>query len=88
MEKYYALQYHDNIKNEITNHGIFQTEQDAYDSILAWWELNSFKPNYVRSFSSDEKVSVIDYGFHHYFYKIFEITQENFYDVLKLGGGR
>ena len=77
----YALQWTD---GHITkNHGIFKSIEDAYDSIAMWWDLNDFKPNYVRKWTING-VTTIDYGMHHMFYKITEIDKDNFAEVLNL----
>lgn len=70
---------------EFTNHGFFRTSQQAFESIQDWWELNNFKPNYVRILGSDDTVKAIDYGSYTSFYYIVPVTEENFSDFLTNG---
>ena len=67
---------------EFTNHGFFRTSQQAFESIQDWWELNSFKPNYVRILGSDDTIKAIDYGSYTSFYYIIPVTEESFGDFL------
>lgn len=82
---YFALQYVDYEGESITNHGIYQTKDSASQAIFDWWDLNEFKPKYIRSFTDNNGDYTIDYGLHYAFYKIKKIKKENFYEVLTLG---
>ena len=76
---YFALQWKGN--STLSNHGIFATEEEAFQSIRMWWDLNDFSPEYVRTWRKDDRM-VIDYGFHHSFYYIIKINKDNFGAVL------
>lgn len=52
-------------------HGIFDTFEEAMESIYDWWKINNFEPRYVRYWTIDG-VTKIDYGFHNVFYYIVE----------------
>lgn len=71
MSKYQVV-WVDNLSNTQTKHGVYQTEEEAMESIRSWWKQNNFKPLYVRSFKK-ENTKVIDYGLHYYFYNIVEL---------------
>lgn len=73
MKSLYEVRWVVNNSNTVKHHGTFETYEEAYLSITHWWELNNFKPPYVRSWCTDEKVAKIDYGFHDFFYHIVEI---------------
>lgn len=53
-------------------HGVFDTFEEAMDSIYDWWEKNNFKPQYIRRWTKDG-VTTIDYGSHNMFYYIVEV---------------
>ena len=76
---YYALQWKS--ISTLSNHGIFATEKDAFDSIAMWWDLNDFSPEYVRHWRKDNKM-VIDYGLHDCFYYIIKIDRDSFGKIL------
>ena len=73
MKSLYEVRWVVNNSNTVKHHGVFETYEEAYLSITHWWELNNFKPPYVRSWCTDEKVTKIDYGHHDFFYHIVEI---------------
>lgn len=75
----YALQWKGS--STLSNHGIFATEKDAFESIAMWWNLNDFSPEYVRHWHKDNRM-IIDYGLHDCFYYIIKIDRENFGDIL------
>lgn len=52
-------------------HGVFDTFEEAIDSIYEWWETNNFTPPYIRRWTKDG-VTTIDYGLHDMFYYIVE----------------
>lgn len=52
-------------------HGIFDTFEEAMESIYDWWGKNEYEPYYVRYWTKNG-VTTIDYGFHHMFYYIVE----------------
>lgn len=88
-KKYYALQYQ--TPDEIKNHGIYQSPEDALDAIYAWWRLNDFKPSYIRVLG--DKDLVVDYGLYGSFYLVKEVKKDNFEDrmfenVTYFRGGR
>ena len=53
--------------------GIFNTLEEAIKSIYAWWEENEFTPYYVRTWT-ENGITTLDYGFHHMFYYILEVS--------------
>lgn len=80
----YALQWENQIIGKVENHGIYMTEKDAFNAVIDWWELNDFKPYYIRKFYRDG-VEVLDYGSHDFFYLITKINKDNFKEVLGNG---
>lgn len=68
-----------------TNHGFFRTSEQAFESIQDRWELNSFKPNYVRILGGDDTIKAIDYGSYTSFYYIIPVTEDTFDDLLTNG---
>lgn len=54
-------------------HDVFDTYEEAMDSIYEWWEANNFKPPYTRRWT-ENGVTTIDYGLHDMFYYIREIS--------------
>lgn len=79
----YLLQYKDNTGHK--NHGIFRTQDDAFNSIKDWWELNDFEPPYIRTIGGEDTVTAIDYGSHNSFYYIIPINKDHFHEVMKNG---
>jgi len=77
-KKYYALQYQ--TPEEVKNHGIYRSPEDALDAIYDWWRLNEFKPPYTRVLGDNDMV--VDYGLYDCFYLIKEITKDNFEDRM------
>lgn len=75
----FALQWTDGVS--VRNHGVFRTAEAAIDSINVWWELNKFKPKYVRTWEKNG-VTTIDYGLHEAFYKITKISRNNFIEKM------
>ena len=78
----YALQWENKIVDKVENHGIYRTENDAINAVFDWWELNDFKPYYIRKFYRKDGVEVLDYGSHDFFYLITKINKDNFGEVL------
>ena len=72
MTKYQVEWKHhqDDIHNK---HGVFDTHEEAMDSIYEWWETNNFNPLYIRRWTKDG-VTTIDYGSHNMFYYIVECS--------------
>lgn len=79
----YLLQYVD--VNGHKNHGIFRSTDDAYHAIEDWWELNDFKPPYVRVMGGEGTVTAIDYGSYDNFYYIIPINKDHFHEVMMNG---
>lgn len=77
-KKYYALQYQ--TPDEITNHGIYRSQEDALEAIYDWWYLNDFSPLYTRVIGDTDLT--IDYGLYTCFYLIKEIDRSNFEDHM------
>lgn len=67
----YQVEWKNDRTKEHNKHGVFDTFDEAMDSIYDWWELNNFKPPYIRRWTEDG-ITTIDYGFHHMFYYIVE----------------
>ncbi|WP_227276811.1 hypothetical protein [Vagococcus fluvialis] len=79
----FSLQWTDG--SSTRDHGVFRTKEQAMDSINVWWELNKFKPKYVRTWDKNG-VTTVDYGFHDMFYHIKEISYSNFGERMAFGG--
>lgn len=77
-KKYYALQYQ--TPDEIKNHGVYKSQEDALGAIDVWWDLNDFKPLYTRILGDNDLV--IDYGLYDCFYLIKEVTRNTFEDRM------
>lgn len=82
MSDTYALQWTDG--EQLKNHGLFKSVDQAIESIFLWWNLNDFEPLYIRQWKKDD-VTNIDYGSHTQFYLITKIDRDNFGDVMFLG---
>ena len=54
-------------------HDTYDTKEEAFKSILNWWEVHKYKPRYIREWK-EGKVTIIDYGLHYSFYYIKEVT--------------
>ncbi|HAP4240981.1 hypothetical protein [Enterococcus faecalis] len=67
----YTVKWQNTRSKEETQHGAFDSYDEAYQSILDWWAYNDFTPNYTRRWKKGN-VTTIDYGSHHEFYKIVE----------------
>lgn len=78
----YYLQWQS--KYRVDNLGIYSSEEDALQAVYNWWELNDFKPHYIRTWNKDG-VLTVDYGFHTYFYKITRIDKHNFNKIVERG---
>lgn len=61
-----------NGRNVKEHHGIFNTEDEAFESIRAWWKKNDFTPPYIK-LARHEKETVVDYGSHICFYIIKQV---------------
>lgn len=82
--KKFLLQYKD--INGHKNHGIFRSTEDAFNAIQDWWELNAFKPSYVRVLTHEETGGeAIDYGNYSAFYYIIPIDKDHFLEVMQNG---
>ena len=69
----YQVEWKNDRTKEHNKHGVFNTFEEAIDSIYDWWEKNNFKPPYIRRWTED-RVTAIDYGFHNMFYYIVEYS--------------
>lgn len=69
----YQVEWKHNKTSEHNKHGIFDTFEEAMDSIYDWWEKNNFNPPYIRRWTEDG-ITTIDYGFHNMFYYIVECS--------------
>ncbi|EBF5746887.1 hypothetical protein FHZ98_13900 [Listeria monocytogenes] len=58
---------------EYNTHGKYATFEEALQSIFEWWELNEYKPYYVRHWTREGR-TIVDYGPHHMFYYICEVS--------------
>lgn len=74
MIKYQVHWVHNQLGKDET-HGVFDTHEQAVQSIYDWWNQNDYSPSYVRSWTH-RGVTTLDYGYHHMFYKIKEIEME------------
>ena len=71
-ETKYQVEWKNDRTKEHSKHGVFDTYEEALDSIYEWWEANSFNPPYIRRWTKDG-VTTIDYGSHNMFYYIVEV---------------
>lgn len=62
--------------DEDKTHGVFDTLEEAIQSVYDWWNQHDYEPPYVRMWTKDG-VTTLDYGFHYMFYKIKEIKETN-----------
>lgn len=69
----YQVEWKNDITKEHNKHGVFDTFEEAMDSIYEWWEENNFNPPYIRRWTKDG-VTTIDYGLHDMFYYIVECS--------------
>lgn len=79
----YALQWKDVLSTEnVSNHGLFKSVEEAIKSIRMWWELNDYTSPYIRYWESKPGTTKIDYGSHRYFYYITKVDKDNFQSVI------
>ena len=66
----YEVQWHGYEGNEkvIKKHGIFNTLDEAQDSVREWWKKNDFKPYYIRQCMLEDGTCWWDYGSYVCFY--------------------
>ena len=66
----YEVQWHGYEENKkvIKKHGIFNTLDEAQDSVREWWKKNDFKPYYIRQCMLEDGTCWWDYGSHTCFY--------------------
>lgn len=69
----YQVEWKNDRTKEHNKHGVFNTFEEAMDSIYDWWEANEFTPPYIRRWTKDG-VTTIDYGLHNMFYYIVECS--------------
>lgn len=65
------------------SHGVFKSENEAMESIYAWWDINGFEPFFVRTWVNANNDIKVDYGSHHNFYLIRKVNRENFNGVYE-----
>lgn len=68
-------------ETSIDNLGIYRSIDQALVAINDWWQLNDFKPKYIRQWTNGN-VTTIDYGLHESFYKITKVDKSNFPEVM------
>ncbi|HAC1029142.1 TPA_asm: hypothetical protein GY053_06975 [Listeria monocytogenes] len=68
----YEVHWEHTQTKEYNTHGKYATFEEALQSIYDWWELNKYKPHYVRYWTREGR-TVVDYGSHYMFYYIYEI---------------
>ena len=54
-------------------HGLFETLDNAQNSVWHWWNKNNYKPPYVRAIIKEDCI-VWDYGLHNAFYIFKEVN--------------
>ena len=66
----YEVQWHGYEEDEkvIKKHGIFNTLDEAQDSVREWWKKNDFEPYYIRQCMLEDGTCWWDYGSHTCFY--------------------
>lgn len=72
----YEVHWVDKFLKEDQTHGVFDTLEEAVQSVYDWWNQHDYEPPYVRMWTKDG-VTTLDYGFHYMFYKIKEIKETN-----------
>lgn len=73
MMNKYQVEWKNDRTKEHNKHGVFDTFDEAMDSIYDWWEKNDFKPPYIRRWTEDG-ITTIDYGLYDMFYYIVECS--------------
>ncbi|EAF0385101.1 hypothetical protein IQ407_002466 [Listeria monocytogenes] len=66
----YEVHWEHTQTKEYNTHGKYATFEEALQSICDWWELNKYKPHYVRYWTRKGR-TIVDYGSHHMFYYIY-----------------
>ena len=56
-------------------HGVFNTLEEAQQSVLDWWKKNDYEPFYIRQWRSDNTV-IWDYGSRTCFYNFVEVEDD------------
>ena len=66
----YEVQWHGYEENNkvIKKHGIFNTLNEAQNSVREWWKKNNFEPYYIRQCMHEDGTCWWDYGSHTCFY--------------------
>lgn len=72
----YKVVWKDNVRKLKNKHGIYESKDEAYKSILDWWSLNKFNPMYIKQWENKQGVVTIDYGNDYYLYKIIPIENK------------
>ena len=63
-------------KRVLKKHGIFDTLEEAQDSVREWWKKNDFEPYYIRQWKVENRV-IWDYGSHTCFYYFVTVGDSN-----------
>lgn len=68
----YEVHWEHTQTKEYNIHGKYATFEEALQSIYDWWELNEYKPHYLRYWTRKGR-TIVDYSSHHMFYYIYAI---------------
>lgn len=60
---------------EFERHGVFDTLEEAQQSVRDWWQRNDYEPSYVCQMADDEGNIWWDYGLHSSFYVFKEVAE-------------
>ena len=63
--KKYEVHWVSNNQNKF--HGVFDTLEEAQNSVRDWWSKNNYTPPYIRAIIKEDCI-VWDYGLHNAFY--------------------
>ena len=56
-------------------HGVFNTLEEAQQSVRDWWKKNDYEPFYVRQWQQGNTI-IWDYGSHTCFYHFVEVEDD------------
>ena len=71
----FNLVYSDRLNGVLVDLGTYNTPDECLEIVYQWWDMNNFKPNYIRQWYSNNAL-IIDYGNQTGFYEIRGVCDE------------
>lgn len=73
----YQVFWRNTVLGEENEHGIYNSLEEAKESVRQWWKQNGYEPYYIREWSPRKGVYTWDYGSHIFFYQFRAVGDEN-----------